>query len=126
MYICYFLLVLQESFLVCTVFDIILYPLAFCWKCSRDRQDITIFWDRKSQNQLFFNFFSTKVSDFVSNPNDDCSQLSFEVYNVFVAQKLPISQFLIKLFFAWTLATLATSRGHNLNLNDLNRVSNFS
>ena len=48
-------------------------------KFSRDRQDILIFWDRKSRNWLFFNFFRTKVSNFVSNLNDDCSQLSFEV-----------------------------------------------
>ena len=29
-------------------------------------------------------------------------------------------------FFAWTLATSVTSRGRNFNLNNLNRVSNFS
>ena len=73
----------------------------------------------------FFNFFSTKVFDFVSNLNDDCSQLSFEVYNVFVAQKLRISEFLIELFFRLDLATSATSRGRNFNLSNLNRVSNF-
>jgi hypothetical protein len=33
---------------------------------------------------------------------------------------------LIELFFAWTLATSATSRGRNFNLSNLNRVSNFS
>ena len=37
-----------------------------------------------------------------------------------------ISEFLIKFFFAWTLATLVTSRGHNFNLSNLNRLSNFS
>ena len=37
---------------------------------------------------FFFNFFITKFSNFISNMNDDCSQLSFEVYNVCVAQKL--------------------------------------
>ena len=58
--------------------------------------------------------------------NKDWSQLSFEVYKVCVAQKLQISEFLIELFFAWTLATLATSRGRNFNLIDLTRVLNFS
>ena len=48
-------------------------------------------------------FFTTKFSNFVSNMNDDCSQLSFEVHNVFVAQKLPISKSLIDFFFVWTL-----------------------
>ena len=85
-----------------------------------------IFWDRKSQNRFFFKFFITKSPDFISNLNDNCSQLSFEVYNVFVAQKLPISEFLIEFFFAWTLATSAASRGRNFNLSNLNRVSNFS
>ena len=41
--------------------------------------------------------------------NDDCSYISFEVYNICVAQKLQISEFLIEHFFAWTLATSATS-----------------
>ena len=69
--------------------------------------------------------FITKYSNFISNLNDDCSQLSFEVYNVCVAQKLQISEFLIELFFAWTLATSVTSQGRNYNLSNLNRVSNF-
>jgi hypothetical protein len=83
-----------------------------------------IFWDRKSRNRLFFNFFSTKVSDFISNLNDNCSQLSFEVYNVFVAQKLPISEFLIEFFSPgpWPLrrppeaaiSTSATSIGYQI------------
>jgi hypothetical protein len=66
------------------------------------------------------------VSDFVSNINDDCSQLSFEVYYVFVAQKLKILENAKLFFFAWTLATSATSRGPNFDLSNLNRVSNFS
>ena len=73
---------------------------------------------------FFFNFFSTKVSDFISNLNDNCSQLSFEVYNVFVAQKLPISRFLIDFFSSgpWPLrrppeaaiSTSATSIGYQI------------
>ena len=85
-----------------------------------------IFSDRKSQNQFFFQLFYNKVPYFISNLNDDCSQLSFEVYNICVAQKLRILEFLINFFFAWTLATSATFRGRNFNLSDLNRVSNFS
>ena len=83
-------------------------------KFSRDRQKITIFWDRKTRNWLFFIFFQTKVCNFVSNINEDCSQLSFEVYNVFVAQKLKILENAKHFFHIWTLATSVTSRGLNL------------
>ena len=62
-----------------------------------------IFWDRKSQNRFFFNFFITKSPKFISNINNNFSQLSFEVYNICVAQKLQISEFLIKFLFDWTL-----------------------
>ena len=55
-----------------------------------------IFWARK--NLIFFNFFITKFPNFISNLNDDFSQLSFEVYNICVAQKLRISEFLIDFF----------------------------
>ena len=95
-------------------------------KFSRDRRKITIFWDRKTWNWLFFIFFKTKVCNFVSNINDNCSQLSFEVYNVFVAQKLKILENSKHFFHVWTLATSATSRGPNFDLNNLKRVSNFS
>ena len=83
-----------------------------------------IFWDRKSQNRFFFNFFITKSPNFISNVNDDCSQLSFEVYNVCVAQKLRISEFLIEFFSPgpWPLrrppeaaiSTSATSIGYQI------------
>jgi hypothetical protein len=73
------------------------------------------FWDR---NQFFFNFLITKSSNLISNLNENCSQLSFEVYNVCVAQKLQISEFWSNFFFAWTLATSATSRGRNFNLSN--------
>ena len=85
-----------------------------------------IFWDRKSQNRFFFNFFITKSPKFISNINNNFSQLSFEVYNICVAQKLRISEFLIELFFRLDPATSATSPGRNFNLSDLNRGSNFS
>ena len=95
-------------------------------KFSRERQKITIFWDQKTPNWLFFNFFKTKVSNFVLNNNDDCSQLSFEVYYVFVAQKLKILKNVKHFFLTRTLATSVTSRGPNFDLSDFNRVSNFS
>ena len=89
---------------------------------SRDHD----FLGSKITKSIFFNFFTTKSPNFISNLNDDCSQLSFEVYNICVAKKLWILEFLIEFFFAWTLATSATFRGRNFNLSDLNRVSNFS
>ena len=95
-------------------------------KFSRDQAEIMVFWDRISQNLFFFNFFIRKSPNFISNLNDDCSQLSFDVYNVFVAQKLRISEFLIELFFRLDPSTSATSRGRNFNLRNLKRVSNFS
>ena len=49
-----------------------------------------IFWDRKSQNQIFFNFLVTKSSNFISNLNDDFHDASFEVYYISVSQKLAI------------------------------------
>ena len=48
---------------------------------------------------LDFDEFHFISINFISNLNDDCSQLSFELYNVCVAQKLQISEFLIELFF---------------------------
>ena len=54
---------------------------------------------------------------------NDCSRLLFKVYYVCVAQKMKILENSNKFFLAWTLATLATSRGLNFNLS---RVSNFS
>ena len=57
-----------------------------------------IFWDRKSQNRFKKKKIITKLSDLVSNLNDDGSQLSFEVYNICVAQKLRILEFLINFF----------------------------
>ena len=98
-------------------------------KFSRDRAEIMIFLDRKSQNPFFFNFFITKSSNFISNLNEDCSQLSFEVYNVCVAQKLRISEFLIDFFSPgpWPLwrppegaiSTSATSIGYQISAKDL-------
>ena len=73
---------------------------------------------------FFFNFFITKSPDFISNLNDNCSQLSFEVYNVCVAQKLRISEFLINFLSPGTwplrrppeaaISTSATSIGYQI------------
>ena len=83
-----------------------------------------IFWDRKSQNRFFFNFFITKSPKFISNINNNFSQLSFEVYNICVAQKLRISEFLNNFFSPGTwplrrppeaaISTSATSIGYQI------------
>ena len=83
-----------------------------------------IFWDRKSQNRFFFNFFITKSPKFISNINNNFSQLSFEVYNICVAQKLRISEFLNDFFSPGTwplrrppeaaISTSATSIGYQI------------
>ena len=78
----------------------------------------------KKSEKIFF--FCWKLYFFYLNLNCTCSQLSFEVYNIFVAQKLKILENSKHFFHAWTLATLATSRGRNFDLSNLNRVSNFS
>ena len=88
-----------------------------------------IFWDRKSQNQFFSIFFTTKSPNFISNLNDDCSQLSFEVYNICVAQKLRILEFLTEFFspgpcILWrpseaAISTSATSIGYQILAKDL-------
>ena len=80
------------------------------------------FLGSKITKSIFFNFFITKSCNFISNLNEDCSQLSVEVYYVFVAPKLKTLAFYDRFFYTWTLATLATSRGPNLNLSNLNRV----
>ena len=61
--------------------------------------------------------------------NDDCSQLSFEVYNVCVAQKLRISEILINFLSPGTwplrrppeaaISTSATSIGYQILAEDL-------
>ena len=68
-------------------------------------------------------------SFFISNLNDDCSQLSFKVYNACVAQTLKISEFLIdfcldpgyfgdlpRLQFNWP------NKPHDLELMDLQKL----
>ena len=67
-------------------------------KFSRDRAEIMIFWDRKSQNQIFFNFFITKTSGFISYMNDDFHVDFFEVYNIFLGPKLTVWEFLTFFF----------------------------
>ena len=66
---------------------------------------------KKSQSRLFFNFFLTKVSYFVSNLNDDFHKASFEVYYVSVSQTLVILGFSPQIFFILTSVTSDTSWG---------------
>ena len=56
----------------------------------------------------FFNFFITKSSNFISNMNDDFYEASFEVYYIFVRQKLAILGFSPKIFFILTSAVTQT------------------
>ena len=95
-------------------------------KFSRDRWKIRIFLERKSRNRLFFNFFITKVSYFVSNHNDNFPEASFEVYYISLSQKLAILGFSSQIFFILTSVTSETSWGQSMSLSDLNEVSNFS
>ena len=95
-------------------------------KFSRDRWKITIFLERKSRNQLFFNFFIAKGSYIVSKPNDDFHEASFEVYYVSVSQKLAILEFSPQIFFILTSVTSETSWGQTISLTNLNEVSNFT
>ena len=95
-------------------------------KFSWDRWKIKKFLERKSRNRLFFNFFITKVSYFVSNLNDDFHEASFEVYYVSVSQKLVILGFSPQIFFILTSVTSDTSWGQTMSLSNLNEVSNFS
>ena len=57
------------------------------------------FLGSKITKSNFFQLFHNKILFFISNLNDDCSQLSFEVYNICVAQKLQILEIFIELFF---------------------------
>ena len=78
----------------------------------------------KITKSIFFIIFIAKFSNFISNLNDYCSQLSFEVYNVFVAKKLRISEFFIEFFSSgpWphprpleaAISTSATSIGYQI------------
>ena len=65
-----------------------------------------IFWDRKSQNWFFFNFFITKTYYFISNIDDDFYEHSFEVYNISLGQKLTILEFSPKIFSFWPRSLL--------------------
>ena len=67
------------------------------------------FFGAKIAKSIFFNFFITKVSYFVSNMNDDFHEASFEVYYVSVSQKLVILEFSPQFFFILTSVTSDTS-----------------
>ena len=91
-------------------------------KFSRDRQKIIIFRDRKMLNWLFFNFFKTKVSNFVSIS----MTISFEVYYIFVAQKLKILENVKQFFSRLDLGHFGDLQRPKFDLSNLNRISNFS
>ena len=73
-----------------------------------------------------FNFFSTKVSHFVSNLNDDFHEASFGVYYVSISQKLVILGFSPQIFFILTSFTSETSWGQTMSFSDLTEVSNLT
>ena len=81
----------------------------------------------KITKSIFFsNFLKTKTSNFISYMNDDFYEDSFEVYNIFLGQKLTILEFLPKIFFILTSVTSETSWGQTMSFSDLTEVSNFS
>ena len=83
------------------------------------------FYHRKSRKYCFSSFFSKKSNIWLQFWKKIVLSFLLRCITFFVAQKLQILEFLIELFFAWILATSATSGGRNFNLIDLNRVSNF-
>jgi hypothetical protein len=58
--------------------------------------------------------------------NDDFYEDFFEVYNIFLGQKLTILEFSPKIFFILTSVTSKTSWGQTMSFSDLTEVSNFS
>ena len=82
------------------------------------------FWSKIAKNYFFDNFqYKNKTIYYFSETQ--LFIIFFEVYYVYVAQKLKILKNVKHLFLAWTLATSATSRGPNFDLSNINRVSNF-
>ena len=79
-----------------------------------------------SQNRFFKKNFTTKSSNFISNINEDFYEAFFEVYYIFVRQKLAILGFSPKIFFILTLITSDTFWGQTMHFSDLTEVSNFS
>ena len=99
------------------------------------RSYIILNWFKKirpsyqNRTRSYFYFFFHFTANSITNTNDDCSQLSFEIYKVCVAQKLQISEFLIDFFSPgpWplrrppeaTISTSATSMGYQILAKDL-------
>ena len=63
------------------------------WKLAETDEKSQILWSKKCEIDFFFDFFITKVFYFVSNMNYDFHEASFEVYYIFVSQKLAILGF---------------------------------
>ena len=76
---------------------------------AETNQKLGFFGIENHKIDFFFNCFITKSSNFISNMNDNFYEASFEVYYIFVRQKLVILGFLPKIFFALTLVTSETS-----------------
>ena len=64
----------------------------------RPRRDYNFLGSKITKSLFFLNFFIKKFSNIILNLIEGCSQLSFEVYNVCVAQKLQFSEFLSNFF----------------------------
>ena len=85
------------------------YLYRFFRNLAETDEKLQFFWSKNREIHFFFNFFITKVSYFVSNPNDNFSEASFEVYYVSVSQKLRILGFSPQIFFILTSVTSDTS-----------------
>ena len=100
--------------------------LGKCWKKMIKICDPLFFflhfYHRKLRKYFFSSFYNKKVK-YLKN---DCSQLSFEVYNVCVAQKLQISEFWSNFFSIGPWPLRRPPEACNFNLSNLNSVSNFS
>ena len=87
-------------------------------------------WNRKSRKYFFSAIFYIKTKVLIIFLEKNSSQLSFEVYEVYVAQKTKISRFVIELFFHLDpgyfnhlprrlILTSATSRGYQMLAEDI-------
>ena len=104
-----FLDFINKHFKLKVVKSFFYYLYRFFRNLAETDEKLQFFFDRKSQNRFYFNFFVTKVSCFVSNLNYNFPEASFEVYYVSVGQKLAILGFSPKIFFILTSVASETS-----------------
>ena len=95
-------------------------------KMNQVWQKFTNFLRWKSLTLIFFKIFVNKTSIFISNLNYWCSEDSFEVLHVSLAQKLTNLKFSPVIFFSLPSVTLRGCWGQTNSLSDLIRVSNES